>query len=606
MKGKRPSKQRGFALLIIFSVLAVVAIGTTAYISSATQTIRLARTSELDTRLGHVCEAGLEDITLRLWKPLKVDQRFESMDIILSGASPENPRASVSGTLNERDVFAAGVIGYREPDSYTRMVTIRSVAWEDRNSNQSLDPDEPRKIVDVTTQFSLTRSAVFDYTYFINNYGWWYGFSPTTGIINGDMRANGDFEFRSGVPTTNGSIYASRNDKLTPPAAGIINMPSAQWDTPTYRGRHAPRMRQGYDPSEHGAFGSPAFERWRDFLYDAEGRVVNNRLFGAILGDSRGHRNWNNTVLDPTPTRELVMPDLSDLSRYIQLSQTYIDERETFENGRRNPDFGRGAYLEVWDENTRRYVRVDNNGVVEGSAVLIGTNGRPIRIHGPVTFTQDCVIRGVVSGQGVIYAGRNVHVVGDIIYKDEPDFRGPNPEHVDRQNSDKDILALCARGSIIMGDVSTFDFPWPLQYMTPPFTRGRLDEFGNFIPPYNALERDETGRFRYQSVYPDAFIHSISEPIQQLDCIMYTNFMGGGNLATGGAGIVFNGSIISKDEAMVIFSAPLVMNYDNRIRERRLTRRPLIDLNLPRTPELIQMAWQDHGTFVAGGSHGHS
>lgn len=604
MKGKRSDNQRGFALLVIFGILALIAIGTTTYISSATQTIRLARTSELDIRLGHVCEAGLEDITLRLWKPLKVDQRFESLDIILSGASPENPRASVTGRLNEKDVFAAGVIGYRDPDSYTRVLTIRSVAWEDRNSNLLLDPTEPRKVVDVTTQLSLTRSAVFDYTYFINNFGWWFWFSPETGIVNGDMRANGDFEFLGGVPTTNGSIYASRNDKLTPAAAGIINMPSAQWATSTYRTRHTRRMRQGYHPGEHGALGSPAFERWRDFIYDAEGRVVNSRLFGAILGDSRGHRNWSGGVLDPTPTKELVMPDLSDLSRYIHLSRTYIDERETFENGRRNPDFGQGAYLEVWSETNRRYVRVDNNGVVEGSAVLIGTMGRPIRIHGPVTFTQDCVIRGVVTGQGVIYAGRNVHVVGDIIYRDEPDFRGSDPEDTDRRNSDKDILALCARGSIIMGDVSTFDFPWPLQFMTPPFTRGRFDEFGNFIPPYNALERDETGRMRYQSVYSDAFISSLSEPIAQLDCIMYTNFMGGGNLATGGTGITFNGSIISKDEAMVIFSAPLVMNYDNRIRERRLTRRPLIDLNLPRTPVLIQMAWQDHGTFVAGGTHG--
>ena len=34
---------------------------------------------------------------------------------------------------------------------------------------------------------------------------------------------------------------------------------------------------------------------------------------------------------------------------------------------------------------------------------------------------------------------------------------------------------------------------------------------------------------------------------------------------------------------MVAWSLPIRMNYDNRIREREVTRQPLLDLDLPRT-----------------------
>lgn len=48
-------------------------------------------------------------------------------------------------------------------------------------------------------------SEVFDYEYFLNNWGWWWG-SSITG--NGGNRANGDFDFR-GNPTVNGMIIAN-------------------------------------------------------------------------------------------------------------------------------------------------------------------------------------------------------------------------------------------------------------------------------------------------------------------------------------------------------------------------------------------------------------
>lgn len=589
-------RRRGIALVMSLAMLTSVMMGGAAYVSVSTQNVRLARYRQTDVALVNLCDAGVQAELLALWRPFKISQRFTNLDSSLGGASAANTRAVLSGYLSGAGKYTAGVIAYQQVDSYTRIITVRSVGWLDRNANGALDSNEPRKVVDVTTQFALGRSQVFDYAYFVNNYGWMQGFGANELIVNGDMRANGNFDFSGGTPTINGSVYACANDKLISPAPGIVNVTPNQWNNATYSNNATARMRQAYNSATHGAKGSSQFEEWRDLIYDADASIVNNRVEGAVIGDSLGIRRYNGTMLDPTPTQEVTMPDLSDLAYYQTTSQSYVDTKATYLDGTANPNYGQGAYIDVWNSSTNSYQRVTTNGVLNGSVALIGTAVKPIKIHGPVTITQDCVIKGVVQGQGTIYTGRNVHVVGSITYDTPPDFRGNNATTIEQVNEKKTMLALAARASIIMGDTSTFG-NYPLAYMTPPFTKGRYDDNGNYIPPYNAREVDGTGRMRYQSTLGDAYIHSIAQGINQLDAVLYTNFVGGGNLGTGGGGCLFNGTIISRDEAMVLWSLPLRMNYDNRIKERNLNDQPLIDLNLPRAPNMVRMTWQHQGSW---------
>lgn len=599
-------RQQGVALISVFIILTVVAVGTTAYVSSATQTIRLARQTETDTRLSHTSEAGVQRILVTLWRPFRSIQKFDTLDDTLEGASIESPKGTVTGVTINNETFSAAVVGYSEVDSYNRRLSIRSVSWVDKNTNGSLDTDETRKIVDVVTVFSLGRSQVFDYTYFVNNYGWMTGFGKNDLIVNGDMRANGNFDFSGGTPTINGSVYASANDKLVPAAQGIVNITPNQTDNSTYNSANNPVRRQAYDAARHGAKGSEEYEKWRDFIYDKDGQIVNGGISGSVIGSSSGFKTYPGNLLDSTPTSEVIMPDLSDITRYTSLSNSYVDTRPTFDNGVANPNYNLGAFVKVWNQSLNggagAYQTISTNGVVTGSAALIGTSAHPIQIHGPVTFTQDCAIKGYVQGQGTVYTGRNVHVVGSIMYKNPPDFSGTNQQQIDNNNSAKDMLALAARGSIIMGNVKNFAFPYPLQYMTPPFTKGRYDDNGNWIPPFDGLQVDSTGFKRYQCVLGDNYINSIAEPIGEMNCILYTNFLGGGQLGNGTGGVDFNGSIISKDEAMVIYSLPMIMNYDHRIRERKLTKKPLIDLDLPRTPSLIKSTYQDRGLIMPYGT----
>lgn len=590
----------------------LLAVGAVAYVTRATQTIRDSRRSSIEVQTTHMCEAGIQSVLRSLWRPFKISQRFDDLESRCSGASSEDPKVSLAGSMSNVGSYAAGVIAEWMPegDTYTRMIVVRSVGWQDLNQNGALDAGEPQKTVDVTATFQLARSQVFDYTYFVNNYGWMDGFNENQLIVNGDMRANGNFSFTNGSPTVNGSVYGSVNDKLSPPAIGLINQLPVKWTNSTYIANNAsnPRVRQGYNSSTHGAKGSDTYDSWRDFVFESTGSIVDNRLDGAIAGDSTGSRAWertstngsqNSTLLDSSPTDEVIMPDLSDLPYYQNLSTNYVDTKQNYGDGSPNPNFGQGAYLKIWDSGLNAYRTITTNGNVDGSAAVIGTSSHPVIIHGPVTFSQDCVIKGYVQGQGTIYTGRNVHVVGSIRYSNPPDFRGADQTTIDNANEKKDMLGLAARASVIMGDVSRFTNSYPLQYMTPPFTHGRYDENGNWIPPYNAKEIDSTGKMKYKSTFSDSYIHSISESVNQMDCIMYTNFVGGGDIGTGGGGVQLNGSIISKDEAMVVFSLPMYMNYDSRIRERGLSKAPLIDLQLPRSPVMLRSTWQDRG-FLFG------
>lgn len=605
-------RKRGSTLLAAMFALGLMTYAGSSYINSATQTIRIATRQNYDVITSNLCEAGNQEVMRTLWRPFKISQKFTDMDNALAGATISVPKGAVLQTLPGVGKFSAAVISYSTPDgdTFTRNVVIRTVGWLDRDNDNRVDNGEPRKTVDVSAAFQLARSQVFDYTYFVNNYGWMDGFQESWMAINGDMRANGDMQFLNGSPTVNGSIYAAVNEKLSPRAGGLVNLGPVKWGNSRYATAAAsnPRMRPAYNSSQHGTKGTDTYEAHRDMVFDSDATIVRGRPAGAVIADSTGYKAWTRTAtgdtpayttLDTTATKEVVMPDLSDLAYYQNLSQNYIDTKATYADGTANPNFGRGASVEIWDSTLNRgagaYRRIDTNGVVTGSAILVGTDDRPIRINGPVTFTQDVAVRGTVQGQGTLYAGRNVHIVGSIMYKSGPDFRGSNPTTVDRTNEKRDFLGLAARGSVIMGDPATFGNPYPLKYMTPPFTKGRYDEAGNWIPPFNALDRDSTGTLRYKSVLGDSAISRVASGINQIDAVIYTNFVGGGNLGTGGGGVRFNGSLISRDEAMVVWSLPVTMNYDSRIRERTLSRMPLIDLQLPRSPVMLRSTWQDRG-----------
>lgn len=596
------NKKRGNALITITLLLGFMVLSGGSYLNRSVQEVKNARRQSLELQTTQACESGVQALLLSYWRPFKVSQNFTAMDAALNGASIASPQGATSSALPGQGYYSAAVISYTQVDSYTRQIVVRCTGFIDTNNNQKLDSTEPFKLVDVTATFALARSKVFDYSYFINNFGWMDGFGANDLIVNGDMRANGNFSFTNGTPTVNGTVVACPNDKLIPAVNGSIIGQAVKQSDSNYISSVAAntRARRGYDSSYMGDKNSATYKDWRDWDFESSASIVNQAVDGATLSDVSGTKSWdtsngfNTSVLDPTPTQEVIMPDLDDITRYQTMSQNYVDLKQTYVDGTANPNYNTGAYLKYW--NGTAYVTATTNGIVSGSVAVIGDSTHPILIHGPVTINQDCVIKGQVSGQGTIYTGRNVHIVGSIKYQTPPNFTGTNLAATKAQNEKADMLGLAARGSIIMGDTSTFG-GYPLNYMTPPFTHSRLDDNGNTIAAYNANAVDSTGFKKYQSVFGDTYIHSVSSGVNQIDAVMYTNLVGGGDLGTSGGGCTINGSIISKDEAMVLWSLPMKMNYDGRIKELSLSKQPLIDIALPRSPQLTRNAWQDRGFY---------
>jgi len=610
---RKQSKRQGAVLIPVVITMFVLTVAALSYISHANTVLIIAHNQQQEITTAPLCESAEQVLLENLWLPFKTNQNFTTLDADCTGSSVAAPTQTTAGSIPGVGCYSCGVINYW-PDpanpNYGRFMTLRCVGWIDKNGNGTLDAGEPFKTIDVTLEFSLERSPIFDYTYFTNNYGWMDGFSPSMLYINGDCRANGDFKISNGSPSFDGSITAAQSNNLIPPAKGLVTGGPYKQDNGTYSSLFgsSQRVRQAYNASTMGAYGSPSWEQWKDLIYDQTGQINNNQLSGAAISDANGTRTWaadsyasdNTGYIDTTPTSQVPMPDLNNISTYETLSNSYVDTNATYSDGTANPNYNKGAFVQVWvpSGGSGSYQTVSTNGVVTGSVALMGSATHPVLIHGPVSVTQDVVIAGTVSGQGTLYTGRNTHIVGSLTYANPPNFTGSDLTSINNANQKSDVLGIAAEGSVIVGDTSQYGSN-PLQYMEPPFTQARIDDNGNTIPAFNATDVDSTGNELYQSTLGNAYIHSVASSVDEIDAVMYSNHVIGGQFGTDGTKFKLDGSMICKDDATVMYCPQTQMNYDSRVREQSINSKPLIDLNLPRSPSIMFSAWQDRG-FTAG------
>ena len=98
--------------------------------------------------------------------------------------------------------------------------------------------------------------------------------------------------------------------------------------------------------------------------------------------------------------------------------------------------------------------RVTVNTSTRETLYLLGTWQKPVVLDGPVYWHGDVVIGGFVTGQGAVYAGRNIHIVRDVVMRYPPTWRQDvDYDRAAREtNARADMLALLARGSIVIGN----------------------------------------------------------------------------------------------------------------------------------------------------------
>lgn len=570
--------KRGIALITVYMIIMALLVLAGAYYWRSFNESRFAQRERDQTKAYYIAEAGLAQVAMDIYQifgPL-ADQSWmndtyendfrsviENYPFPVTINTPEGLTCTVMVPANTDPVVVT-------PDGV--LLKLIAVGTAPHLGGTA------RKAIASTISYEMKQSPVFNYAYFINNFGE-LGMRVT---VNGDVRSNADFSFAH-EPLINGDIYAAENPDLE--AAGTISGDTTYWDISEYQSNAPPRAR----PTDPTGPPNPGGE-----VYDA-----------GYDGESERFEHQN--VLD--------MPYLGDLGDYLGTKNGYRRLAEAT-NGK----------ITGYDEEGKKKVYEkfyegdgpdgEDGTPDDGCIVLIGTKKKPIVIEGRdadgnpipgvVVIKKDVIIKGVVSGQGAIYAGRNIHILGDVTYKDPPSWPKPDedPYTTAGENKTKDFLGFGAKGNVVIGNYTRGWWKLTLEYLT--VDGYEVDETDAalgydsdqdpdngywFDGNYTAVD-DEEGkddgegegieRRFYESSLSDSDIDKIAGKrvkITHIDGVFYNNHAFAGRVRR----CAFDGSIVSRNEAIVYSPAArngLIMNYDVRAHRGNMD---YIDINLPRS-----------------------
>ncbi len=230
----------------------------------------------------------------------------------------------------------------------------------------------------------------FEYAYLLNS----SGTLRNNMVINGDIRINGNYRL-SQQSIVNGGRYAS----------GQLTANAPIWDLATYWAQAGPRARPSDPPVADGP-------EWP---------------MGYVPDRTK------NTSLPA-----FTIPPIDDLNALASAVSGRI-----LRNG---VEIVGNAYDGPGPDNLP--------GTADDGCLVLDGSTAAIAIQGAVVVKGDLIIRGTIGGQGEIYAGRNVHIVGALSYRDPPAWPKPDPDPAATAvlNAGKDLLVLGAKGNIVVGN----------------------------------------------------------------------------------------------------------------------------------------------------------
>lgn len=383
-------------------------------------------------------------------------------------------------------------------------------------------------------------SSVFDNVFFIDNVGF---FSGVNADFNGDVRANLDIDLQYSSIQLNGDSYA-----------GGVNTSKKLYKN------------LDWDDYEDQSFSTVVFaDRTRPAEYTD---------FNTSNTNSYWPQGYDETVDFYDNADVLEMPFVGPLQEYedyaVAAGGYASDSNKTV--------------VAVWGDDAGENAGIGTNDT--GCLILIGTAADPINLNGIVVATGDIYIKGYYTGQGTLYAGRNIHIIGDLIAKDPPTWPKPDstPMVTASNNKTRDFLGLCAKGSLIFGDHTTLD----TSYLKSPHTAshatdasdgplGYVSYYSGGIPYFNgdytqqdgngsALRSDGSPRHFYEPMISDSAIAALGvDPwIGWFDAVLYANHLISGDFDVNA---VINGGFVCRDEA-VKRHGNLALNWDIRLGSR--------------------------------------
>lgn len=293
------------------------------------------------------------------------------------------------------------------------------------------DPKKAKAKVTIRATYEMATSVshVFDYSYFINNWGWFYGSSITS---YGNVRSNGTFSFQSG-PTIRSKPRFESSD-----GTDLIGYIDDNGD--------------GKENNQDGGV----------YAWDAISGLPNNQWKPDLYAGARGQNTTPYVPQEP-------MPNLYNFALYEAMSQA------------------QGSYVKIGNTTICDGIWGDNE--TSQNLYLEGTYENPITIKGTIVVRGNLIIRGYVSGQGVFYSGRNIYIPQRVIYKSGLSEKMPSTnseasrENWREKNVDMDMLGLFAREHIVLSDMTNDTWKSQVQsYMNNSMNISKEDSGLDLIP----------------------------------------------------------------------------------------------------------------------------
>lgn len=559
MKRIRKKDNEGFVLAAVLMLLLIGSLIAGAFMISSRQTQRAVERWQAYDECLWAAQMAMEKVKSNIFTNFDSYNQFTFSWTNIYWLTDHTANYSTNGTL-------ATIIGADSP--YSSAVIVAQVTNSSVTGTFEAQTLYITNVVraswrgvtrttEETVRYILNRSEVFDYSYFINNFGWFRGVDM---VVNGDIRSNYNIELNSATLVLNGNSYAhGTNQVLKTPV-------SWTWTA--------------YSNDIYHAYSRPGFNV----------DLVKNTNSASIWSNG-----YNSSTFRTNGAAELLMSYIGNLDDYRYYAQ---DKGGTISNNSGiivNAVFsgiGPSGYTNIVD---RTGFTGYSNGVDRGTLVLVGTTNNPIRINGPVVIDGDLIIKGYYTGQGTIYAGRNIHVIGDLIATNpvawkHPDTAAGFTNTTLPTNLTKDFMGLCSKGSIVLGDYneSTFDSS-VASYLAPPFTtnypvtatdadigyvsykkNGTNFFNGNYTSSFGVkcgtLETNTASRKYYEASISDAKLSSLSPQvaIRRIDATLYNNHLTVGKLGGTGTNTLINGGIICRDESLLP-TGRLYLNWDPRI-----------------------------------------
>jgi hypothetical protein len=542
---KTERKNQGFIMTAVLMLLLIGALVAGALVVTARQTLRTVERWQAHDECLLAAQTALERVKYNLYEGFNDYNQdafsWTNIQWLVNHASDYSTNGTLSAILGTTNylysaasisaIVTPGNVGGTYEEQVILITNIVSATWNGTT----------RKIQE-TVFYKHNRSSVFDYAYFINNFGWFDGVNV---VINGNIRANGAMSLGAASFVLNGMSYAR-----------LLNNVSSPFTTDSYA--------------------AYAARPWSDFFRPSYNVDTNPANPASI---------WEygyNPALVGISNRAayLDMPYIGNLNDYKYYAEVKDGSVSTGSTVLINEVFSGTGPSGV------------SNAADKGCIVLIGTAANPLVIDGPVVVDRDVIIKGYYTGQGTIYAGRNIHIIGDLIATNPPQWRHPDSvtnfnNTTLSNNLQKAFIGLCAKGSIILGDYRASGFLSGVgKYLHPPFTaayavsstdadigyvtstaNGTNYFNGNYTNTYGskcgAIPTNNVARKYYESSLSDTNfgLYSPTSRVRRIDAVMYNNHLTAGLLTSA----IINGGIICRDEALNPGAATFYMNWDSRI-----------------------------------------